>query len=39
MAKFANNNAKNASTGHALFELKCDFHPQAFYKESIDPRS
>ncbi len=39
MAKFAYNNAKNARTGHILFKLNCGFHPQAFYKEDVDPRS
>ncbi len=39
MAKFAYNNAKNASTGHTSFELNCSFHPQASYEEDIDLRS
>ncbi len=39
MAKFAYNNAKNASTGHMLFELNCGYHPRASYKEDVDPRS
>ncbi len=39
MAKFAYNNAKNASTGHTPFELNCRYHPQAFYKEDVDPCS
>ncbi len=39
MAKFAYNNAKNASTGHIPFELNCNFHPQASYKEDVDLRS
>ncbi len=37
MAKFAYNNAKNASTGHTPFELNCVFHPQASYKETLIP--
>ena len=39
MAEFAHNDAKNASTGHTLFELNCGFHPWASYKEVVDPRS
>ncbi len=39
MAKFAYNNAKNASTGHTPFELNRGYHPQASYKEDINPRS
>ncbi len=39
MAEFAYNNAKNASTGHTPFELNCGYHPQASYKEDVDPRS
>ena len=39
MAKFAYNNAKNASTSHTPFELNCGYHPQMSYKEDIDPRS
>ncbi len=29
MAKFAYNNAKNASTGYTPFELNYGFHPRA----------
>ena len=36
MAKFAYHNAKNASTGHTLFELNCSYHPCMSYKEDID---
>ncbi len=36
MAKFAYNNTKNASTGHTLFELNYDYHPQASYEEDVD---
>ncbi len=39
MAKFAYNNAKNASTSHTPFELNCGFYPRASYKENVDPRS
>ena len=39
MAEFAYNNAKNASTGHMLFELNCGYHPQVSYKEDVDSRS
>ena len=36
MAKFAYNNAKNASTGHTPFELNCEYYPQLSYEEDID---
>ena len=39
MAKFAYNNAKNASTGHMPFELNCGYHPRMLYKEEVNPRS
>ncbi len=39
MAEFTYNNAKNASTSHTPFELNCDFHPQASYKEDVNPCS
>ena len=39
MAEFAYNNAKNASTGHTLFELNCRYYPCVFYEEDLDPRS
>ncbi len=39
MAEFADNNTKNASTGHTPFELNCGYHSRVFYKEDIDPRS
>ena len=39
MAEFAYNNAKNASTGHTLFELKCRYHSRISYEEDIDPCS
>ena len=38
MAKFAYNNAKNASTGHTLFELNSGYHPWILYKEEVDSR-
>ncbi len=39
MAEFAYNNAKNASTGHTLFELNCGYHPRISFEEDVDPRS
>ncbi len=39
MVKFAYNNAKNASTGHTLFELNCGFYSQILFKEDIDLHS
>ena len=39
MIKFANNNAKNASTGHTSFKLNCSYHLCMSYKENIDPCS
>ena len=39
MAKFAYNNAKNASTGHTPFELNCGYYPRMLYKEDVNPRS
>ena len=39
IAEFAYNNAKNASTGHILFELNCRYHPCVSYKKDLDPRS
>ena len=36
MAKFAYNNAKNASTGYTPFELNCGYHPHVSYKEDTD---
>ena len=39
MAKFAYNNAKNASTGYMPFELNCGYHPWVSYKKNLDPRS
>ena len=39
MAKFAYNNAKNASTGHTPFELNCGYHLCVFFKEDTNPRS
>lgn len=39
MAWFANNNAKNASTGHTPFELNCGYHPCMSFEEDTDPHS
>ena len=39
IAKFAYNNAKNASTGHTFLELNYGYHFWVFYKEDINPRS
>ena len=39
MAKFAYNNAKNASIGFTPFELNCGYYPRVSYKEDLDPRS
>ena len=39
IAKFAYNNAKNASTGHTPFELTCGYHPCVSYKENLDSHS
>ena len=38
MAKFAYNNAKNASTGYTLFELNCGYHLCVSFKEDTNPR-
>ena len=39
MAKFAYNNAKNASTGYTPFKINCGYHFWVSYKEDIDPCS
>ena len=39
MAEFAYNNAKNASTGHILFELNCGYHLRVSFKEDLNSRS
>ncbi len=39
MVEYAYNNAKNASTSYTSFEFNCGFHPQASYKEDINPYS
>ena len=39
MAKFAYNNAKNASTGYTSFELNCRYPPRVSYEEDLDLRS
>ena len=38
IAEFVYNNAKNASTGHMLFELNREYHPRVLYKEEVDFR-
>ena len=39
MAKFAYNNAKNASTGYTLFKLNCGYYFCMSYKDDVDPCS
>ena len=39
MAKFAYNNAKNASINHTPFELNCGYHLHVSYEQDIDLRS
>ena len=39
IVEFAYNNAKNASTGHILFELYCGYYSWVIYKKDLDPRS
>ena len=39
MAQFANNNAKNANTGHTFFKLNCGYHSCISYEKSLDLRS
>ena len=39
MAKFAYNNAQNASTGHTPFELNYGFHPRVSFEDNINPCS
>ena len=36
MAKFAYNNAKNASTSYILFEINCGYYSCIFYKQDQD---
>lgn len=36
MAKFANNNIKNISTGHISFEFNYNYHLYMSYKEDIN---
>ena len=36
MAKFAYNNAKNASTGYMSFDFNCGYHLQMLYKDNIN---
>ena len=35
LAKFANNIAKDASTGYIPFELNCRYYPRVSYKETV----
>ena len=37
MAKFAYNNAKNASTCHTPFKLNCGYHSYVFFEEDTNP--
>ena len=39
MAEFADKNAKNASTGHTLFKLNCNYHSKVLLKENVNPHS
>ena len=39
IAKFAYNNAKNASTGHTPFELNCGYHSRVSFEEDTNPCS
>ena len=39
MAKFTYNNAKNANTGHTLFELNYKFYLQVLFERDVDPYS
>ena len=39
MAEFAYNNIKNASIGHILFKLNCNFHLRVLFEENVDPHS
>ena len=39
IAKFAYNNAKNASIGHTLFELNCGYYSRISYEKDLDPHS
>ena len=36
MAEFVYNNAKNASTGHILFELNCGYHRYVSFEDDTD---
>ena len=39
MAKFAYNNAKNASTSHTLFEFNYSYYFRILYEKKIDSHS
>ena len=38
MIEFDNNNAKNVSIGHILFEFNYGYQPKVSFKEDVDPR-
>ena len=38
MAKFAYKNAKNAGTGHTLFEINYNYYSRVSFKEGVDPQ-
>ncbi len=39
IAKFAYNNAKNASIGYILFKLNYGYHPKVLFKKDVDSHS
>ena len=39
MAKFADNNTKNASTGYTPFEVNWGYHLQMLYEKEVDSHS
>ena len=39
IAKFAYNNAKNASIGHTLFKLNFGYYSRILYKDDVNSRS
>ena len=39
MAKFAYNNAKNASISYTFFKLNCGYYSRVFYEKDLDLRS
>ena len=36
MAKFANNNGKNASTSYTLFKVNCGYYSRVSFEEDVD---